>query len=236
MRLLVTRPAAEAETLAEQLRVLGHAPLVCPLLTVRQLPGVTVDLNGVQAILLTSAAGARAFAGARPERNLPVIAVGDATADVARGLRFMNVQSAAGDGAALVDHVRGNLDPARGALLHPSGADVADIGGALACAGFAYRRVVLYQAAPATALPPQAAAAVRAGAFDGVLFFSPRTAHTFVRLLQGAGLTGRCRDAEAYCLSAAVAGEAAPLPWRTVHTAPAPNQPALLSLLPAART
>ena len=78
MRLLVTRPAVEAEATAEQLRALGHAPIVCPLLIVRQLTGVTVELDGVQALLFTSAAGARAFAAQRSERSIPVIAVGDA--------------------------------------------------------------------------------------------------------------------------------------------------------------
>ena len=233
MRLLVTRPAVEAEATAEQLRALGHAPIICPLLIVRQLTGVEVDLNGVQALLFTSATGARAFAAQRSERSIPAIAVGDATAEVTRALRFMRVRSAQGDGSALVDYVRETLDPARGALLHISGADVTEISAGLAAAGFEYRRSILYEAAPVTALPQQAASMVRGGAFDGVLFFSPRSANTFVRLLQSAGLTGRCRDAHAFCLSAAIAGEVAALPWATVHTAPAPNQAALLALLPA---
>ena len=236
MRLLVTRPAVEAEATAEQLRALGHAPIVCPLLIVRQLTGVTVELDGVQALLFTSAAGARAFAAQRSERSIPVIAVGDATADVARALRFMRVRSAQGDGSALVEYVRETLDPARGALLHVSARDVTDVSAGLAAAGFEYRRAILYEAAQATALPQQAASAVRGGAFDGVLFFSPRSANTFVRLLQGAGLAGRCRDAQAFCLSAAIAGEAAALPWATVRTAPSPNQAALLALLPAPGT
>lgn len=233
MRLLVTRPAVEAEATAEQLRGLGHAPIICPLLIVRQLTGVEVDLNGVQALLFTSAAGARAFAALRSERSVPAITVGDATAETARALRFMSVRSAQGDGSALVEYVRETLDPARGALLHITGADIIDIAPGLTAAGFEYRRAILYEAAPVTALPQQAASAIRGGAFDGVLFFSPRSANTFVRLLQQAGLTGRCRDAQAFCLSPAIAGEAAALPWTSVHTAPAPNQAALLALLPA---
>lgn len=236
MRLLVTRPAAEAEVTAEQLRTLGHAPIVCPLLIVQPQPGFAVDLDGVQALLFTSAAAARAFAAASSERRLPVVTVGDATAEVARALRFQRVRSAAGDGDDLVVLVSDLLDPAAGALLHVSGADVADVGTGLAAAGFEYRRVIGYAAVAATALPRPAAAAIRAGAFDGVLFFSPRTATTFVRLLQQAGLTGRCRDADAFCLSQAVADAAGALPWRSTRTAAAPNQAALLALLPVPGT
>lgn len=232
MRVLVTRPQAEAQALARLLRVLGHVPVACPLLDIRYI-SASIDLDGVQALLFTSGAGVRAFARLEPHRELPVFAVGDATAAMAREAGFTTVHSAEGDGDALVQAVAGALDPKHGAVLHPAGLQVAgDPGAALAPRGFAYRRLVLYEAIQAVTLPEEGQAALATGALEAVLFFSPRTAEAFVSLVAKAGLVDRCRSLGAYCLSGAVAAPAVVLPWSALHTAPAQNQQSLLALLP----
>ena len=64
---------------------------------------------------------------------------------------------------------------------------------------------------------------------DAALFFSPRNAATFVRL--AAGLEEGCQHMVAVALSSAVAEKLAPLPWRRVAVAAAPNESALLAAL-----
>src|SRR5689334_25386119 len=82
-----------------------------------------------QAVLLTSANGARALAEASEQRGRPILAVGDTTASTAEGLGFSAVTSASGDGAALAELARERLDPKDGPLLHVSGREVAaDLG------------------------------------------------------------------------------------------------------------
>src|SRR5688572_29455279 len=103
MRILVTRPREDAERLAEQLEAKGHAIVIEPIFTIEPMPETPLDLDGVQALLLTSANGARAFGMRSPRRDLRVFAVGDATADAARALGFSDVESAGGDVADLVD-------------------------------------------------------------------------------------------------------------------------------------
>jgi uroporphyrinogen-III synthase len=179
-------------------------------------------------LIATSANGLRAFAAISERRDLPVIAVGDATASVARAAGFDQVESAGGGVAALARHVAATRRPTEGALLHLAGRDTAgDLPGALA--GFTLRRVVLYEARAATVL----SAALRAALADlqGALFFSPRSAATFVTLLRGADLSGSVSAMTAYCLSRAVADEASPLRWRAVAVAARPDQAALLDLL-----
>src|SRR6185295_1983303 len=107
-------------------------------------------LAASQAVLITSVNGARALAEANEQRSKPVFAVGDTTAATAEGLGFTSVVSASGDANALSELIRQRLDPATGPLLHVSGAEVA---GELAPAGFEARRVVLYEAQEAKALP-----------------------------------------------------------------------------------
>ena len=83
MRVLITRPEREATALAEALRQRGHEPVIAPLFSVLALTvddSVTEALAACQAVLLTSANGARALAGIIAERHKPILAVGDTTA------------------------------------------------------------------------------------------------------------------------------------------------------------
>jgi len=101
MLALVTRPIEDAQTLTAALAAREVTALVEPLLTIRFLPETNIDLSGVQALVFTSANGARAFAAASPRRDVAVFAVGDRTAATARALGFGDVISAGGDVAHL---------------------------------------------------------------------------------------------------------------------------------------
>ena len=229
-RVLVTRPAADAAPLVAALARLGLEAASEPLLEIVHRPGPPVDVAGVQALLVTSANGARAFAARNLERDLFVLAVGDASAGVARELGFARVESAAGDVTALAELCRRKLDPARGPLLHVAGTRVAgDLAGELERAGFRYRREVLYQAREASRLSETTLAALEAGALDGVLFFSPRTAESFVALADAAGATAHLARLAAFCLSAAVAAKARAAAWGRIVIAERPNQDSLLA-------
>jgi uroporphyrinogen-III synthase len=233
-RLLLTRPRAESEALAAVLDACGFTTLTAPMIEIEALPDAAIDLHGAQAILSTSANGVRALAAATPERGLPLFAIGRATANAARDAGFGAVESADADVAALADLVRARLDPAAGTLAHVAGTEMAgDLSGLLTVAGFAVRRTVLYRARPAHMLDPAVAAALSGGTIAGILFFSPRTARTFVTLMREAGLAEHVRCVTAYCLSEAVADVAAALEWSAVRVAGQPNQKSLLALLPS---
>src|SRR5882724_1447563 len=217
LRALVTRPEEDAAPLAAALAERGIDVTLEPLLAIRPLPDAPIDLAGVQALLFTSANGVRSFvelAGGRDLagwRELPVFAVGNATAAAAHSAGFARVESAAGDVNALAKLVAERLDPKAGALFHAAGSAVAgDLAGLLEQAGFMLRREMLYEARPADQLSAATVTNLGNGWFDLVLFFSPRTAATFVALARAAGggvVTG-CGKAAALCLSPAVAAAA----------------------------
>ncbi len=232
MRLLVTRPKEDAEALTATLGERGIETVVAPMMTVSDVAGPDPDLTGVQALLITSTNGIRAFAGRSPNRDIAVCAVGDASARAARAAGFTDVKSASGDVEALTALVIAERDPDNGALLHIAGTHVAgDLQGALEVAGFEIRRQILYEARAIDALNPELKEALESGAIDGVLLFSPRTAGHFAELVMDAGLSESCRDLIAYCLSPAVAEKAQSLAWRDVVVATEPSQEALLRAL-----
>ena len=232
MRALVTRPRDDAESTATLLRQRGFEVVIEPLLDIVPIPGAVVDGAGVQGILVTSANGIRALAGVLADRDLPVWAVGDASARVARELGYSHVESAGGDVATLAALVKARVKAQAGALLHAAaGAVAGDLGGDLAAAGYEVRRVVLYQAHTATEPSPALAQSLRDGRLDAALFFSPRTAATFARVLEAAGLSQACGRMTAFALSPAVAGELSALKWGAVVTAAEPTQAALFAAL-----
>ena len=230
MRVMITRPREDARPLAEALAARGVETLLEPLLEIVPVADAGIDLAGVQAVLLTSANGARALAAATGARDVTVLAVGAATAAAAAG--FARVEAAGGDVAALADLAASVCDPAAGALVHVAGSHVAgDLAGRLTERGFTLRRETLYTAKRAEALSDAAAAALRQGALDAVLLFSPRTADSFVTLAARAGVTADLARVRALCLSAAVAEAAGTVAWRALDVAARPDQEALLALV-----
>ena len=234
-RVLITRPRPDAVRLAAALAARGVESVLAPLSEIVLTPA-PVPLDGVQAILVTSANGARALAAATPRRDVRVLAVGRASAEAARKEGFGAVSSADGDVHALAALARRSLDRAAGGLLHASGANVAgDLAGALARDGFDVRRVSLYEARMAEALPAEADAALRGQAVQGVTFFSPRGADSFVRLLRAAGLEREIAPLTAFCLSAAVARAVSGVTWRSLAVAARPDQEALVDIVAGAQ-
>jgi uroporphyrinogen-III synthase len=181
-RIWITRAQPGAEVTAERVRALGHDAIVAPLLAVRVLPDVSVDLRGVAALAFTSANGVRAFADASGERALKVFAVGAATAQAARQAGFKSVLSADGDVEALAEGIAVRRGELRGAVLQPGAAEPAgDLAGALEKHGVEARRLILYETAPVDVAAAEVEALSRS---DAVLLHSPRAAQVLAKLLK----------------------------------------------------
>ncbi len=241
MKILVTRPRADAEELAKLLEARGHDVLLAPLLEIVFSPGEPIAANDTQALLFTSANGVRALVERNANdlsavRHLPVYTVGDATGRAAQEAGFAEVLSASGDVKALAALVISRVRPEAGPLLHIAASDVAgDLSGLLAAQGFTVTRAVLYETKKTDALSLETSDALRRGDIPAALFFSPRTATAFVALATAADLAPALGRTTAICLSPAVADAVDELPgaasWRDILTAAEPTQDALLSAL-----
>jgi uroporphyrinogen-III synthase len=233
---LITRPLAAATPLSARLAALGHQAVIEPLLTIVDDPDARTRLApalvGCQALLFTSSNGVTSFTAASERRDLPAFAVGEGTAAAARQAGFAHVESAQGDVEALAALVERRLKPAAGPIVHASGHAVAgDLAGRLARLGFTVRSVPIYRAITADGLSAGTAGAFRAGQIDAALFFSPRTAATFVRLARAAGIGRDCARTAVVALSAGVASELEGLGWRRIVVAEAPTERAVLKAL-----
>ena len=226
MKILITRPQEDGKEIAARLAERGHQALLAPLLTPRFHDGPEPDLKGVQAILATSANGIRALRPRTARRDIPIFAVGPQTAKEARDAGFTNVRSADGDAKALADATAAWVPPGA-TLLHVCAEDApGTLSERLNQAGFAARRCALYRIEPATNLPSETQAALRAGSLDAVMFFSPRSAGIFALLTEGLPTEGLT----ALSISRATAEALAPRDFAQIKIAGRPNQDAMLAL------
>ena len=86
MKVIVTRPRAQAQPLVERLEALGHEVVECPLIEIVRTSDEPIDCAGYEWLIVTSPNGADEIA--RRARNLPkVAAVGPGTAETLRAPR-----------------------------------------------------------------------------------------------------------------------------------------------------
>ena len=237
MRLLLTRPQADADRTAAALRARGHDVVIAPVLRIEPIADADVSAGPWAAILVTSANAASAIAANRRVaelRALPVFAVGERSAQAMRDAGFLQVVSAGGGVADLVRLVVQKMKPGA-QLLYLAGSDRSgDLAGELGARDFAVLTVVVYRALAADTLPPAAAAAL-AGGIDGILHFSRRSAEAYVHAVRAVGLgEAALRKPAHFCLSAQVAEPLVRTGASDVRIATEPTEAALIALLSAA--
>jgi uroporphyrinogen-III synthase len=83
MKVIVTRPRAQARPLVERLESLGHQVVECPLIEIERTSDEPIDASGYDWVIVTSPNGADELV--RRGRNLPrIAAVGPGTAEALR--------------------------------------------------------------------------------------------------------------------------------------------------------
>jgi uroporphyrinogen-III synthase len=234
MRLIVTRPGEQGERTAQALRARGHEALVAPVLRIEPCADADFGTQRCAAVLMTSANAARALMS-HPRREaligLPLFVVGEATHAAAREAGFTNIMSADGDVRALVEVVAARV-PRRARVLYLAGeVRAGNLAGDLETEGLVVRTAIIYRAVLAASLPAVVAEALRCGGIDGVLHFSRRSAATFLKLVEAAGIDVNSLDCHHFCLSRQVAEPLIEAGVRAVAIAVRPDENAMLDLV-----
>lgn len=235
MRLIVTRPEPEASRTAQALIRLGHQAILSPMLDIEILAGVRLPDRRFQTVLATSSNGVKALAAhaqLASVKGLALLAVGDHTALEAKRAGFGAARSAGGSLGDLVRLVATELRPADGPLLYAAGdVQAGDLAGRLQAQDFDVDTVVLYRARARTRLAGVAADALRAGAADGILLYSQRSAAAFALAVRADGLAPLAAGIACLCLSTASAEPLAAVTSGPILIAEEPNQISLFALV-----
>lgn len=228
--ILITRPEPGATETARRIEALGLTPVLCPVLAIRQVSATLPPALRIGAVLVTSRNAVASLPAAY--HPVPLLAVGNATADRAREAGFTRVASADGDAKALSRMVRQQVNPAAGALLLATGRhNGEDLAREMRQAGYRVLRRVVYAAEPREALAPEALAALDRGRIRSALFFSAETARHFVSLTRSSRAMPSLRAVDAVAIGPAAGMALEALPWRRVRVAARPNQDEMLALL-----
>lgn len=228
---LITRPSEDASALTKLLQIRGYKIVYEPLLSVFFLRP-SIDLSGIQAILITSANGIRALATIVTIRTVRIFVVGYASAQVCYKYGFNRVTIADGNASTLISLVRHSLLPEGGTLLYAAGSiTTGNLPHQLKLAGFLVRKLVLYRADVTASLTQRVTNIFSSNEINAILFYSSRTAKIFTQLVLQTGVYKSLKNTCAYCLSDAVQNNLSSLPWKCVRVAVVPSQEALLSLL-----
>lgn len=228
MRVLVTRPEPGAAATARLLREEGYKVIVDPALHIHRLDPPLPTPDRIDRVLLTSAQAAYAL---ERYKDVPVYAVGEATARAARRHGAVDVHAADDDWEDLVDLALEDAEPET-FFLHLAGKETAgEVGAEIQKAGHRYERVIVYETRPSTELASRTKAALTRGGLSAVLLFSPRSARIWRGLIEEAGLVDTLNDLDAVCLSANVADVVRNLPWSSVRVAARRDQDAMLDCL-----
>lgn len=219
----VTRARPGADETASRIEDLGFTPVVVPLLEARALGHDPIDLTGIGALAFTSARGVEALAIRTPVRDLPVFAVGAATAKAARDAGFTQVVAGDGDVEALADLIARQGANA-GTLLHAAAAQPAgDLVGDLTRRGLGARALAVYE----TIETDPGGVLSHLPNLDAALVHSPRAARALAAFLADRPTP----DMRLLALSPAVAQPLAALKCAGIAIAPFPNEPSLLKVL-----
>lgn len=224
-RVWITRAQPGAEATAGRVRALGHAPFLAPLLAVHPVGAAPADFEGVGALAFTSANGVEAFAGRCSRRDLPVFAVGQATARAARAAGFAQIEVSEAGVTALVALILARRGEIPGAVLHPGAAVLAgDLTGLLQAGGLNARRLVVYETRPRRLEPGELAALAD---LDAVLVHSARAADVLAGVLEAYPAP----QLRALGISAAALAPLAAARLGGKVAAPRPSEAALLRLI-----
>ncbi len=222
---LVTRPDTGETATSARIKALGWRPVQAPFLRViRRESSIP---HGAQAVLVASANALPSL----PVTGLPILAVGDATAEAARRLGHAQVHSAGRDAEALMALTLRLADPAQGALVLACGRGQGlALRDALRRHGFRVARRVFYHAAPVASFPLTAFDAFESGRLHGAIFLSAETAACFVRLLP-ASLHPALRAVRAVAIGKPAADALDALQWRDLRLACTPTLDSVLTQL-----
>jgi uroporphyrinogen-III synthase len=232
VRMLVTRPEPDAHDTALRLAALDIEAVTAPLLIARTLPTSLPEPTGFAAMAASSAAALRALearGALAPYRGLKLFAVGDKTARVAREHGFAQVVSCNGNFAGMVEAIAHSR--LSGPVFYPAARDQSgDLARSLAPYGVMVITTQIYAMDAASSLPEAVVTGLRDGSISAALFYSRRTAATFVAIAKELLDLRERRRLGVLCLSEAIAEPLIEAHFVRAGLADTPSEEAMMRL------
>lgn len=209
-------------------KLFGRAVATTPMLTPRPVPWPVSALDDVDALVVTSQVAVKFLEQFPVSRDLPVFAVGPATAVAARESGFSEVTNGGGTAEKLLH----TIDAAsfKGGLYLSARQVSRDLS---LDRPSRIKRQVTYEMTPAKSLPDFVINMIKSGQRFVVPFYSPRAFQVFESLIMHHGLEAHISRAVAIAIHQRVF-EAQTLPWGQTRIAVAPDGEGMIEALKTA--
>lgn len=224
---LITRPHEDAGSIAAKLASRGYQTTLQPFLKVVYKDAPLKGLSIYDGLVFTSANGVRAFCRNTLERDLPVWAVGEQTKAEAQKNGFQDITSGEGNVRTLENLLCEQAESKT--LLYIRGKQIS-----CPLTRVHVTEIILYHTEKIEKIPDNCVQDIIRGKFSHILFYSKRTAESFVSALQNHAEFERLKDGlkvtQALCLGDSMVQCLSVLPWQNIKVATEPNQGSLLAL------
>lgn len=226
--ILITRPQEDAISVSEMVRDCGFVPFSEPMLTI--VPSVTSlpDLSAYQALVFTSVNAVRVVSKLTANRSYPLYVVGSNTREEAERLGWSCVRAVCPTGYALNDLLEGEALMVDRPVLHLSGEHIAT---AFSLKNVRVERLPVYRADKVMGLSDTVLTLLDEDRFCAVMFFSVRTAESFIDLLDRYERTRLASSIKVLCLSKRVLESVRKMDWQDVQCARTPDKSGMYALL-----
>ncbi|NTJ43300.1 uroporphyrinogen-III synthase [Agrobacterium larrymoorei] len=240
MRVVVTRPESSGKKTAALLRERGHKAILLPLTQPLHKAEAAANALSVHPafIAMTSAEAIRALtiSGLNISAifNVPLFAVGSATAKAARSIGFQNVFTGEGDGRALADLIVRSIEKSdlpSGPLVYLAGNPrEGGLEETLHEARIAVKTVEVYEMRPVEWQRAEVAERL-SPAPDAVLLYSKETARTFFSLMSDMTLSANLDNTRFIGISEKVLSAVPEAFRKAAFASEMPRETAMLDLL-----
>jgi uroporphyrinogen-III synthase len=225
-RILITRPEPGATRTAARLRAAGFEPVILPLTRINRLEYVLPD-KPVDGVVVTSA---RALSGVDTAvfNSLPIVAVGETTANAAREAGFLKIDTASGSAESVAALAASAFRPGSHILYFCGKVRRPELEALLDRSGFTVVAIETYNAEPIDHKTKELSEILGNEPFDIVILMSAVTAELFSHH----ALNPQFRDALSVCFSQRIADVASFFGCRTAVT-DEPTEDSLVKFLTA---
>jgi uroporphyrinogen-III synthase len=222
MKILITRPIDESILLAKKLELLGHQPIIAPLLKIEFTEDIDFQkFDRYDAIIISSRNAIKAIASAN--KNLKLIIVGKETTEFAKSLGFINSIYAGVNIAELKDNLS-NYNY----LLYLTGADISDDLGSLSVK---IDRQIVYHAKRVDVPSLKFLDFIKQDQLRLCMFFSTRTAQIFLDFINEYKLQSYSSSIIALTLSAKIAHNLKDMRFNSCYIATEPTLDSLVNFI-----
>ncbi len=231
--IVITRPLGDEVIFRDELMEGGYHVIHEPLTEIMLLHTARMEVENAlyiqpDAVIVTSKHGVQALALLTQMRDMFLLCVGEATANIATQLGFDRVSVAGESVEYLIDYILDCYDE-DSHFLYISGEHISiDLSEVLSVRAMQIDRVVVYEAIASEALSDTLVEQLKRGQIDAITFFSGRTAQIFLSLAEKSDISNYLEKIDAFCLSEGVAEELKAVSWRKIYS---PDKATLASMV-----